>query len=1234
MIKVLLICSFSCLLHLTGFSQFTPNGGQWPDHVLFQSQHKNITYFIEKDGITIDVADPLSSIHPSIVSQQDDSLLHHAIKIKWIKTVFNGEIINSTPSSGVYNYLVGPVENHVSNLQLVKGFELQDVWPGVNIRFQETVEGLKYDYVIANHGSLDSIVLEIEGANKVQLVKEDLHISTQCGTLIERIPESWSSINNERTPISVHYELNGTEIRLSNKDGINNSMIVDPTLQGASYVGAIGQFNGQSVGMGSDYTDSGEMIGTSYNSGQSDYPITLGVYSSQYNNNIGITKFNQDLTELVWSTELGGLGNHGPLATYVADESIVLLLQTTCPLEDCIGALPQSAAPLCETDADESSTFFLQILVLNTSASEILYSRVIGNYDAFFGNQLDQWGARGRADIALAADGNYVITATAPNNNFPITEGAYDNDNFSENEFSRKDAVLFKISPDLETLHWSTFYGGDWDEVGYSIEINDEGTIYLGGSTRFDSSPSPFSEGAWKSTLTMADRYSGFIAAFSDDGEFIAATAVDFEQDFINDNPKFGIGDSESVQFLELDPEGNVWAYGYVKGNESDIPVSEGVYFDTLGSGFICKFSPDLSELLLSTRVGFDYNLDYGPTAFMIDNCGYIYTSAQSATTGMITSANLSEDALQDSGGFYLAVYEPDMAGLHYATCFGGDHIDGSHSKFDKKGVVYQSVCVPPYESFFEPTAGAWSETQQASYELGVYKIDFESQATTASFSYQLEEENSCPPFNITVENYSTEGNYSWLLDGEEIAVEDGMIEITEGGVHHIALAVFNEASCNQIDTLLKTINLPLIPEPEAVFSSDVTGVCDETLTVAASSSSTNAPQIAWFWNNELQEGAEFALETNVPGTYELLLIATDTICFYQDSLLTMVDYFPIAFEFDTMASDSCSIPVLFEGTIITDDWNGIEWTVNNGFYSNDASIFPEFEQGQHSVELIVSNPFCPSETVEWSFSALGTVQAELVSPLTTTFCLGEEIDFIANLNQGTPSWLIDGTTYASEQVNNTTLSEGTWNALFIATDAASCNVADSLLLLGTMVAPPTPSFEVLSGNEDCPEVLTINATYTGTQADQLIWQTNGDEISNANVLSYTYEDEGEFLLELSAINLPCEPVSSSELITVNLVDPIEWFNPLFPNVVSPNYDLSNDCYFLIHEEQSTEYVTDFSIEIWNRWGAQVYFSDEPAFRWCPFEDLEEGTYYLIVNYFDICKDETVSVNQTVMVVR
>ncbi|MFT4879025.1 MAG: hypothetical protein ACI80P_001681, partial [Flavobacteriales bacterium] len=84
----------------------------------------------------------------------------------------------------------------------------------------------------------------------------------------------------------------------------------------------------------------------------------------------------------------------------------------------------------------------------------------------------------------------------------------------------------------------------------------------------------------------------------------------------------------------------------------------------------------------------------------------------------------------------------------------------------------------------------------------------------------------------------------------------------------------------------------------------------------------------------------------------------------------------------------------------------------------------------------------------------------------------------------------------------------------------------------------------------------------------------------------------------------------------------------------SPNYDLSNDCYFLIEENQSVEYVSSFSIEIWNRWGEQVYFSNTPSFRWCPFENLAEGTYYLVVNYFDNCKDEHVSLSQTVMLVR
>ena len=46
---------------------------------------------------------------------------------------------------------------------------------------------------------------------------------------------------------------------------------------------------------------------------------------------------------------------------------------------------------------------------------------------------------------------------------------------------------------------------------------------------------------------------------------------------------------------------------------------------------------------------------------------------------------------------FYLIIIEDNANTLSYATFFGGnlaaEHVDGGTSRFDRKGVVYQSVC-------------------------------------------------------------------------------------------------------------------------------------------------------------------------------------------------------------------------------------------------------------------------------------------------------------------------------------------------------------------------------------------------------------------------------------------------------------------------------------------------------------------------------------------------------------
>ena len=63
----------------------------------------------------------------------------------------------------------------------------------------------------------------------------------------------------------------------------------------------------------------------------------------------------------------------------------------------------------------------------------------------------------------------------------------------------------------------------------------------------------------------------------------------------------------------------------------------------------------------------------------------------------MPVSANAFQGTPPDGFDFYLLVIERGFTGMLYGSYLGGnlahEHVDGGTSRFDKNGVVYQSVC-------------------------------------------------------------------------------------------------------------------------------------------------------------------------------------------------------------------------------------------------------------------------------------------------------------------------------------------------------------------------------------------------------------------------------------------------------------------------------------------------------------------------------------------------------------
>ena len=124
-------------------------------------------------------------------------------------------------------------------------------------------------------------------------------------------------------------------------------------------------------------------------------------------------------------------------------------------------------------------------------------------------------------------------------------------------------------------------------------------------------------------------------------------------------------------------------------------------------SQFVVKLNPTLTAPINSTIFGNGSPLiNISPAAFLVDICGNIYISGWGANilqatpmSGMPVTSNAFQSTAPNGFDFYLLVIERDFGGPLplYGSYIGGnaaqEHVDGGTSRFDKNGIVYQSVC-------------------------------------------------------------------------------------------------------------------------------------------------------------------------------------------------------------------------------------------------------------------------------------------------------------------------------------------------------------------------------------------------------------------------------------------------------------------------------------------------------------------------------------------------------------
>ena len=831
---------------------FTPNQGQWDDFVSYRADLDGGVFWMEEAGWTVWLAgDGYEDLwsHTNVSGDGEgapEELVSHAWKVRFKDGNANAEKSGRHQLGYKVNYYRGnDSQKWVSGLEPVSQVRYEGVWDKINLVMDGRGRGtlkLKYDWVIEPGGDPSAIRLIHEGT-EVSL-REDgsiLHVMGEVGDAIEGTPFAYQFVGSRIVPIECNYVIS------YNEDGTTEvgfevgaydhdlNLVIDPDLVFGTFIGAT-QAN---WGFTAAFDDAGRSItgAALWDGGMGTYPTTAGAISTTFAAgngpfDIGISVFSADGTNLEYSTIAGGNGMDVSSSIVADSNGDFYVFGTTGSSNFPItagaydvsfnGGPTQNLGGCCFFPGDFASGSDLFIMKFASGMTGLLSSTYVGgsgNDGINSGTMLNyNYGDVFRGEINVDdLDRVWVATVTS-STNFPIVNGPYVSYNGGGT-----DGVLFRMSPDLSTMEWSSYVGGSQADAAYGVQFTSTFEPVVCGGTRSTDYPAL----GTSYQFVFGGVVDAFVTRFPNAGGTPLASTY------------YGSPAYDQSYFVQLDDADNIYLFGQTEG---DLPLSGTVYSASPNAGqFIACFDPNLQNLLWNTRVGNPNNqfeIDISPTAFLVSDCGQIYMSGWGGGTNSGNSPFASfggtagmpstGDAFQwntDDSDFWLGMLNPGAETLIYGTFFGGlnsaEHVDGGTSRFDKNGTVYQAVCAGcGGNDDFPTTPGAWSNTNDSfNCNLGLFKFEL----GTISVDIDLvAPEVICPDEPIQFINNSQGGGvYLWQFGDGAISDEFEPSHVyPSSGDWQVTLTVSDPLGClqEQSATLDLTIEEPLNPTIDQVL--------------------------------------------------------------------------------------------------------------------------------------------------------------------------------------------------------------------------------------------------------------------------------------------------------------------------------------------------------------------------------------------------------------------------------
>jgi gliding motility-associated-like protein len=1166
------------LLGTNAFAQmeFVQNKGQWNSKINYKGDFKTGAFYLENKGFTVklnnaaDLKRLFKQEHGDVKKSPKDNpneILHSfAYNVKFLGGAENPERLPDKPLPTYNNYFIGNNSaKWAGDCKIYTAITYKDVYPNIDVRYYSTQGQLKYDFIIHPGGNPASIALRYDGVQSLQVINKELIIGTSVGDVKELNPYSYQTNVNTKTVVETKYVVKDNVVSFNVRNyNPAATLIIDPQLIFSTFTGSAASDWGYAATPGPD----GSFFagGIAFDNG---YPTSVGAYQTAFAGgeyDISIFKFSANGTQRLYATYLGGNNKEQP-HSMIADAAGNLIVA---------GRSISANYPLLTSIPATGAGYDIVITKFNATGTVLLGSVKIGGAGDDAVNIEDKevqngdtsirrnYGDDARSEVILDAANNVILASCTKSNNFPVTAAL-------QPAFGGgiQDGVVLKLTANLSSIIFSTYYGGNKNEACFVAAINPiTGNLYIGGATESNNLPGNTAGTVNPNYLGGID---GFVTEFQPNGSSIIKTTY------------IGTSAVDAVYGLKFDKYGFPYIMGTTTGNWTAINA---FYNVPNSKQYIAKLQPDLSAYVYSTNFGTNVTTpNISPIAFLVDRCENVYVSgwggdvniqtgySNSGTTALPEVNPITGIPIADGSDFYFFVLKKDAQAQLFGSHFGqfggtGDHVDGGTSRFDANGVIYQAMCANCYDagSVVFPTypAGVWAPNNGVTFgcNLAAIKIDmnFAGVATTiqSSIAGVLNDTLGCLPVLVSFRDTLQKGvKYFWNFNS--IAFPNNTDAITLHadtshfynalGTYRVRLISEDSSTCNIRDTSYINIEITdRIVTPK--FSFQKLGLCNSTkyefTNLSFASDLTVFKPISFEWDYGDGSAKDTANKTPNrihtfpgPGTYFVKLTAIDTrFC-------------------NTPKTDTQKIIIASNVTAVPLALTGGCTPYNPTFQNNSVN----------------------GVTYLWEFlnAATGNI-------------IGTSTDFQPSFNFA---------------------NQGTYKYRLIAFNATTCNLSDtSKYFTFSVLKSPIANFDWKPKPIEAEEL--VNFINLSSGANAYLWNFGDADTSRQFEPTHIYAKKGTYNVTLKAFNTAACAIDITLPVLVIASQLLD-----VPNAFTPGKFGTN----------AVVYVRGFGIgkmdwRIYNRWGELVFKSDNKKKGWDGYykgklQPLDVYTYTLDVEFVD-----------------